>query len=193
MLKEDQTVGQLAAKYQITAKSIQNWKKQLLEDGFSIGKDRVLKYMQLLGINAIYPRKKKITSIKDEQHHIYKYLLKEYWKQNSRTKIVNVPNANEVWSGDITYIRTNGGFMYLAAVIFQTTLRDSTSFHDWHSKAILSYKISNSRDSTLATDVLKDALAKYILSQRYSIQIKDHSIQAMSIPKFLKIITYKYQ
>ena len=39
--------------------------------------------------------------------------------------------------------------MYLAAVI------------DWHSKAILSYKISNSMDATLATDVLEDALSKY--------------------------------
>lgn len=123
--------------------------QQLLEDGFMIGKDRVLKYMQLLGINAIYPRKKKLTSIKDEQHHIYKYLLKEYWTQNGRTKSVHVPTSNEVWSGDITYIRTNGGFVYLAAVI------------DWHSKAILSYKISNSMDATLATDVLKDALSKY--------------------------------
>ena len=42
-------------------------------------------------------------------------------------------------------IRMNGGFMYI----------------DWHSKAILSYKLSNSMDSTLVTDVLKDALAKY--------------------------------
>ncbi|MAC85240.1 MAG: IS3 family transposase [Arcobacter sp.] len=123
--------------------------QQLLEDGFSIGKDRVLKYMQLLGINAIYPHKKKLTSIKDEEHFIYKYLLKEYWTVNGRSKTVHVPNVNEVWSGDITYIRTNGGFVYLAAVI------------DWHSKAVLSYKISNSMDATLATDVLKDALAKY--------------------------------
>jgi putative transposase len=123
--------------------------QQLLEDGFNIGKDRVLKYMQLLGINAIYPHKKKLTSIKNEEHFIYKYLLKEYWTVNGRTKTVTVPNANEVWSGDITYIRTNGGFVYLAAVI------------DWHSKAVLSYKISNSMDATLATDVLKDALAKY--------------------------------
>ena len=60
-----------------------------------------------------------------------------------------VPTSNEVWSGDIIYIRINGGFMYLAAVI------------DWHSKAILSYKLSNSMDATLATDVLEEALAKY--------------------------------
>jgi len=123
--------------------------KQLLEDGFTIGKDRVLKYMQILGINAIYPHKKKLTSIKNNKHYIYKYLLEQYWTKQDKTKTVKVDKVNEVWSGDITYIRTNGGFMYLAAII------------DWHSKAILSYKLSNSMDATLATDVLKEALSKY--------------------------------
>ena len=32
--------------------------QQLIEDGFSIGKDRVLKYMNILGIEAIYPHNK---------------------------------------------------------------------------------------------------------------------------------------
>lgn len=123
--------------------------QQLLEDGYSIGKDRVLKYMQFMGIQAIYPTKKKLTSIGNPEHKIYEYLLKPYWTRSGRTKQIYVPTPNEVWSGDITYIRTNGGFMYLAAVI------------DWHSKAILAYKISNSMDATLATDVLKEALAKY--------------------------------
>ena len=123
--------------------------QQLLEDGYCIGKDRVLKYMQIMGIQAIYPTKKRLTSIKNQEHKIYEYLLKKYWTTVGKTKQVYVPNPNEVWSGDITYIRTNGGFMYLAAVI------------DWHSKAILAYKISNSMDVTLATDVLKEALSKY--------------------------------
>ena len=39
--------------------------------------------------------------------------------------------------------------MYLAAII------------DWHSKAILSYKISNTMDTSLVTNVLKDAIAEY--------------------------------
>lgn len=123
--------------------------QQLLEDGYSIGKDRVLKYMQLMGIQAIYPTKKRLTSIKNQEHKVYEYLLKEYWTQTGKTKQVYVPTPNEVWSGDITYIRINGGFMYLAAVI------------DWHTKAVLAYKISNSMDATLATDVLQEALSKY--------------------------------
>jgi putative transposase len=123
---------------------------QLQDMGVSVGRDRVLKYMGIMGIQAIYPHKKKQTSIKDNEHKIYPYLLKEYWgKTGERTKSVEVKQANEVWSGDITYIRTANGFMYLAAVI------------DWHSRAILSYKISNTMDSILACDVLKDALKKY--------------------------------
>ncbi|UTJ05893.1 transposase [Arcobacter roscoffensis] len=32
LLKEEQTLAQIASKYQITTKSIQNWKKQFLEN-----------------------------------------------------------------------------------------------------------------------------------------------------------------
>jgi putative transposase len=130
--------------------------RQLLEDGFNIGKDRVLKYMGAMGIEAIYPHKKKSTSIKDIGHKIHSYLLEPYWSKSGKTKTVHVPCVNEVWSGDITYIRTNGGFMYLAAII------------DWHSKAILSYKLSNSMDSGLVTDILKEALEKYPAPQIFN-------------------------
>lgn len=152
--------------------------QKLLEDGFIIGKDRVLKYMRLMGIEAIYPHQKKVTTIKDGEHRIYSYLLDKYWTKSGRTKNAYVPSANEVWSGDITYIRTKGGFMYLAAII------------DWHSKAILSYKLSNSIDGTLVTDVLQEALNKYptpkifnsdqgsqYTSNDHTRILKDHNIQ----------------
>ena len=67
----------------------------------------------------------------------------------SSIRYVYVPRSNEVWSGDITYVRTPNGFMYMAAII------------DWHSKAILSYKLSNCMDSSLVTTILQEALAKY--------------------------------
>jgi putative transposase len=122
----------------------------LLEDGYSIGNNRVLKYMEILGIQALYPHRKKVTSIKDKAHPVYPYLLKPYWyKTGQKTKAVAVDTPNEVWSGDITYIRTNGGFMYLAAII------------DWNTRAILSYKLSNSMDAALAAEVLEDALKHY--------------------------------
>jgi len=152
--------------------------RQLIKEGHSIGKDRVLKYMGILGIQAIYPTKKRVTSLKNSEHKIYSYLLKEYWTTVGKTKQVQVNTPNEVWSGDITYIRTSGGFMYLAAVI------------DWHTRAILSYKLSNTMDTALATDVLEDALSKYpapkifnsdqgsqYTSYEHTQMLKDHNIQ----------------
>lgn len=153
--------------------------QQLIEDGYRIGNNRVLKYMGVLGIVALYPHKKKLTSIKNSEHSIYSYLLKEYWyKTGKKSKAVKVEAPNEVWSGDITYIRMNGGFMYLAAII------------DWNSRAILAYKLSNSMDATLATDVLKMALDKYpapkifnsdqgsqYTSYEHTRLLKDHNIQ----------------
>jgi putative transposase len=153
--------------------------QHLLEDGYRIGNNRVLKYMGILGIQALYPHKKHNTSIRQKQHPIYPYLLTEYWyKTGQKTKAVNVDTPNEVWSGDITYIRTNGGFMYLAAII------------DWNTRAILAYKLSNSMDATLATDVLQMALKKYpapkifnsdqgsqYTSHEHTQLLKEHNIQ----------------
>ena len=79
--------------------------QQLIEDGYNIGINRVLKYMGILGVQAIYPTKKKLTSIKNSEHKIYPYLLKEYWTTIGKTRKVLVNKPNEVWSGDITYIK----------------------------------------------------------------------------------------
>ncbi len=57
--------------------------------------------MRILGIQAIYPTKKRLTSIKHPEHKIYEYLLKQYWTTNDKKKTVYVPTPNEVWSGDI--------------------------------------------------------------------------------------------
>ena len=103
----------------------------------------------MLGLSAVYPRKKLSTSCKSAQNKVYNYLLDSYRVNTGKTKKVHVSESNKVWSGDITYIRTNGGFMYFSAII------------DWHSKAILSYKLSNTMDTTLVTDTLQEALSKY--------------------------------
>jgi len=139
--------------------------------------------MGILGIQALYPLKKRITSIRDQEHPAYPYLLKPYWyKRGKKTKAVKVDKPNEVWSGDITYIRMNGGFMYLAAII------------DWNTRAILAYKLSNSMDATLATNVLRMALERYPVpkifnsdqgSQYTSYEhiriLKDHNIAIISM------------
>ena len=73
-------------------------------------------------------------------------LLNEF-KNEKNQIVINTPN--KVWSGDITYIRLEKGYAYLSVII------------DWHTKKILSWKLSNTMDVRLTTDVLKDALNKY--------------------------------
>ena len=126
---------------------------QLLDEGFNVGKNKVLKLMRNLGIRSIHPKKKKLTSIKDNEHKIYTYKLSAFY--NEKRQVV-AEYANQIWSGDITYIRTAGGFMYLAAII------------DWHSKAILAWKLSNTMDTSLACDVLEEAIHKYGTPEIYN-------------------------
>ena len=120
--------------------------QQLQQEGYNLGKNKVLKLMNSRGIKAIYPHKKINTSAKNNEHKIYKYLLKEFINNNNQI-VAKYPN--HIWSGDISYIKINGGYMYLAAVI------------DWHSRCILSWQLSNTMDATLATSVLQEAIDKY--------------------------------
>jgi len=118
--------------------------KQLQRDGFNVGKKLVRKAMRYMGIEALYPKPK--TTIGNKEHYKYSYLLKDF--RNDAGQVV-IDKANKVWSTDITYIKLETGFVYLAAII------------DWHSKKILSWKLSNTMDNSLVTSVLKEALILY--------------------------------
>ena len=118
--------------------------KQLLKDGYNVGKKIIKKAMKYMGIEALYPKPK--TTIANNEHYKYEYLLKEF--RNYAGQVV-IDKINQVWSTDITYIKLEKGFVYLAAII------------DWHSKKILSWKLSNTMDVSLTTRVLKEALALY--------------------------------
>jgi len=113
--------------------------QQLLEDGFSVSLNSVSKYRRELGLRAILAVRPVYTSMADTQHIKYSYKLRD----------IEINRANQVWSTDITYIKINGGMVYLAAVI------------DWYSKAVLSWKVSNCMDTDLVMGVLNNALDNY--------------------------------
>jgi putative transposase len=117
---------------------------QLLRDGHSVGKKFVKKAMKYMGIEALYPKPK--TTVANKEHYKYEYLLKDFRDYAGR---VIIEKTNQVWSTDITYIKLEKGFVYLAAII------------DWHSKKILSWKLSNTMDISLVKSVLNEALAFY--------------------------------
>lgn len=113
--------------------------QQLLEDGFEVSPKTVQKYRQEMGLRAILAVKAPYATKGNKEHPIYSYKLKD----------LDITRANQVWSTDITYIRIKGGFVYLAAVI------------DWYSKAVLSWRISNTMDTDLVMSVLNEALSLY--------------------------------
>ena len=61
--------------------------------------------MKRLEIEAIFPKHN--LSIPNKQHKKYPYLLRN----------VTLEYTNHVWSTDITYIKVNGAFVYLTAIL----------------------------------------------------------------------------
>lgn len=112
---------------------------QLLEDGFSVSPNTVLAYRKELGLKAVLAVRPPNTSWADKQHPKHSYKLRG----------LDIVRANQVWSTDITYIKIKGGMVYMAAVI------------DWYSKAVLSWRISNTMDTDLVMGVLNEALSLY--------------------------------
>lgn len=61
----------------------------------------------------MYPKRK--TTTINKQHKKYPYLLNAF--KNESNQVV-IDEANKVWSADITYIRLEHGYAYLAAIIY---------------------------------------------------------------------------
>jgi len=106
------------------------------ERGQVVNRKRVARLMDLMGIEAVYPKPK--LSQPGEGHRIYPYLLRG-------TKVERV---NQVWSTDITYIRMAQGFLYLVAVM------------DWFSRFVLSWSLSLTMEMDFCLEALDRALRR---------------------------------
>jgi len=108
--------------------------EQLHRDGLKVNHKRVAGLMQKMGIQAIFPKKN--TSQPNTQHLKYPYLLKGL--------LVNKPN--HVWGTDITYVKANGIWFYLVAVI------------DWYSRYVVNWKLSKNMSADFCLENLNEAL-----------------------------------
>ena len=110
--------------------------KVLLErEGREINRKRVSRLLQLMGLQAVYP--KRSLSQPGEGHRIYPYLLEG----------LEISGPDQVWCSDITYVPMAYGFMYLVAVM------------DWWSRYVLAWELSNSIDSEFCIRAWTVALA----------------------------------
>lgn len=103
-------------------------------EGEEVNRKRVQRLMRLMGLEAIYPKRR--TTVPGAGHKIYPYLLRH----------VTVTRPNQVWSTDITYVPLRCGFLYLAAVL------------DWYSRYVLSWRLSNTLDGDFCLEALEEAL-----------------------------------
>jgi putative transposase len=106
----------------------------LVREGREANRKRLVRLLQIMGIEAIHPRGR--TSCPGAGHRIYPYLL------NS----LEINGPNQVWCSDITYIPLQQGFMYLVAVM------------DWWSRYVLAWEVSNTLDSDFCIRAWERAL-----------------------------------
>ena len=104
----------------------------LQREGVDVGRRHVGTLMTLMGLEAIY--RKKRTSLPAKGHRIYPYLLRD----------VVIERPNQVWATDVTYLPMAQGFAYLVAIL------------DLYSRKVLAFRVS----TTLAPDFCIEALGE---------------------------------
>ena len=107
----------------------------LRRQGEAVNPKRVRRLMRLMGLEAIYPKKR--LSLPNKGHPRYPYLLSG----------VAIGRPDQVWGADVTYIRMERGFAYLVAVL------------DWFSRYVLSWRLSRSLGDGFCVRALEGALA----------------------------------
>ena len=109
----------------------------LRRKGYNVGRKRVRRLMRNMGLHAIYQEPD--TTVPNPEHKTYPYLLRN----------LEITKPNQVWCTDITYIRMHKGFLYLVAVM------------DWHSRKVLSWRLSNTMDTDFCVSALEEAIEKH--------------------------------
>jgi transposase InsO family protein len=110
--------------------------KELHANGVHVGKDRIRRLMQQHGIKARGKRKYVVTT--DSRHNLP-------IAPNLLNRNFQPAHPNAVWTSDITYIQTNEGWLYLAAVI------------DLYSRQVVGWSMQPHMHTSLVTDALRMA------------------------------------
>ena len=111
--------------------------RELRHRGVRVGKERVRLVMQQAGIQARGKRKFRVTTTdSNHDHPIAPNLL-------NRNFTIEKPNTT--WTGDVTYIATEQGWLYLAVVI------------DLFSRRIVGWSMKTAIDRSLVIDALEMA------------------------------------
>jgi transposase InsO family protein len=111
--------------------------RTLQDEGRTAGRNRVARIMRTNGIRAVQPRRKKRTTDSNHAFPIAKNLVDRNFEAIT---------ANEVWLTDITYIETDEGWLYLAAVL------------DVYSRKVVGWAMDKTMSRKLCMDALEMAI-----------------------------------
>ena len=103
----------------------------------ALNRKAVQRHMREMGIAGICPGPN--LSQRNQAHRIYPYLLRQ----------VTAAHPNHVWGIDITYIRLQGGWLYLVAVL------------DWFSRYVVSWQLDDTLDIDFVLFAVDRALAQH--------------------------------
>ena len=82
--------------------------KKLRKEGFEVGRDKVTRLMDKLGLKVKQRIAYKVTTMRKHSHSVADNIVDQQFNPNQ---------ANQIWAGDVTYLRTGQGWMYLAVVM----------------------------------------------------------------------------
>lgn len=141
--------------------------QMLKRQGVKVGRLHVASLMRQMGIEAIY--RKKRTSIPEQGHKIYPYLLRD----------VAIERPNQVWAADITYLPMAQGFAYLVAIV------------DLYSRRVLAWRVSNAMSSEFCVEALNEALDRFgnpeIFNTDQGSQFSDEDFTAPLLGKGIRV------
>jgi putative transposase len=109
--------------------------KKLRKEGFVVGRYKVRSIMRSLGLKAVQRQAYKVTTKRKYSDTVADNLLNQNF---------NPVAPNQVWAGDVTYLKTDEGWMYLAIVM------------DLYSRRIVGWHLSK----RMTTDLVNKALMK---------------------------------
>ena len=111
---------------------------QLQREGMGINRKTAGRYMNEMGIAAIYPGPN--LSKRNQKEGVYPYLLRH----------ITSAYPNHIWGIDITYIRLRGGWMYLVAIL------------DWYSRYVVSWELDQTLELPFVLSTVQRALGQTV-------------------------------
>ena len=127
---------------------------ELKRRGITCNKKRVARLMKRAGIEARMFKKYKVTTQSNHDRPRSENILRGDFKTDK---------ANQVWTSDITYIRTKDGWLYLAAIL------------DIYSRKIVGWQV----DKRLHTELVEKALRNALRDRKVEKGIIFHSDQGI--------------